>query len=97
MQNTPSRLLPFYFTADGHGFRELVKDLAAIFRIRIEVSPTVRAKEDDRWLGSCGRLLVPPSWVILRLYPLRWPRSKTYPQSFQDFRDLRSADVPFVV
>ena len=30
----------FYFTADGRvDFRELVKDLAAIFRTRIELTP----------------------------------------------------------
>ena len=61
-----SKLL-FYFTADGRiDFRELVKDLAAIFKTRIENFETVSikmAKEQNISLnpskisGNCGRLM----------------------------------------
>ena len=52
-----SKLL-FYFTADGRvDFRELVKDLAAIFRTRIEMRQ-VGIRDEARQLGGlgvCGR------------------------------------------
>lgn len=48
----------FYFTADGRiDFRELVKDLAAVFRIRIERVESVHVgttKEVQELLESCG-------------------------------------------
>ena len=54
-----SKLL-FYFTADGRvDFRELVKDLAAIFRIRIELRQ-IGVRDEAKMiggLGSCGRPL----------------------------------------
>lgn len=54
-----SKLL-FYFTADGRiDFRELVKDLAAIFRVRIELRQ-IGVRDETRILGSigiCGRAL----------------------------------------
>lgn len=52
--------LLFYFTADGRvDFRELVKDLAAIFRIRIELRQ-IGVRDEAKMiggLGSCGRPL----------------------------------------
>ncbi len=54
-----SKLL-FYFTADGRvDFRELVKDLAAIFRLRIELRQ-IGVRDEAKMiggLGSCGRAL----------------------------------------
>lgn len=50
----------FYFTADGRiDFRELVKDLAAVFRTRIELRQIgVRDETKIRGgIGICGRLL----------------------------------------
>ena len=50
----------FYFTADGRiDFRELVKDLAAVFRIRIELRQIgVRGETKIRGgIGICGRHL----------------------------------------
>lgn len=50
----------FYFTADGRiDFRELVKDLAAVFRIRIELRQIgVRDETKIRGgIGICGRPL----------------------------------------
>ena len=49
----------FYFTADGRiDFRELVKDLAAVFRIRIELRQIgVRDETRSGGIGICGRPL----------------------------------------
>ncbi len=50
----------FYFTADGRvDFRDLVKDLAAIFKIRIELRQ-IGVRDETKTLGSigvCGRSL----------------------------------------
>ena len=50
----------FYFTADGRvDFRELVKDLAAIFRTRIELRQ-IGVRDESKMiggLGPCGRVL----------------------------------------
>ncbi len=54
-----SKLL-FYFTSDGRvDFRELVKDLAAIFKIRIELRQ-IGVRDETRMIGGygiCGRPL----------------------------------------
>ena len=54
------RKLVFYFTADGRvDFRELVKDLAAVFRTRIELRQ-IGVRDQARMvggLGLCGREL----------------------------------------
>jgi len=50
----------FYFTADGRvDFRELVKDLASVFRTRIELRQ-IGVRDEAKMmgaLGACGRLL----------------------------------------
>lgn len=50
----------FYFTADGRvDFRELVKDLAAIFKTRIELRQ-IGVRDEAKMLGgigTCGRIL----------------------------------------
>lgn len=55
-----SRKIIFYFTADGRvDFRELVKDLASIFRIRIELRQ-IGVRDEARMIGGlgiCGREL----------------------------------------
>ena len=44
----------FYFTADGRiDFRDLVKDLAAIFRTRIELRQ-IGVRDEVRRMGGCG-------------------------------------------
>lgn len=52
--------LIFYFTAEGRvDFRELVKDLAAVFRTRIELRQ-IGVRDEAKMLGGigpCGRLL----------------------------------------
>lgn len=58
--------LIFFFTADGRvDFRELVKDLASVFRTRIELRQ-VGVRDETRLLGglgSCGRELCCATWM----------------------------------
>ena len=60
-----SKLL-FYFTAEGRiDFRELVKELASIFRVRIELRQ-VGVRDETKLvggLGSCGRVLCCHSYL----------------------------------
>ncbi|MCD7761591.1 MAG: stage 0 sporulation family protein [Lachnospiraceae bacterium] len=60
-----SKLL-FYFTADGRvDFRELVKDLASVFRMRIELRQ-VGVRDETKLLGGigiCGRVLCCHSYL----------------------------------
>jgi len=50
----------FYFTADGRvDFRELVKDLASVFRTRIELRQ-IGVRDEAKMMGGlgvCGRVL----------------------------------------
>lgn len=56
----------FYFTADGRiDFRELVKDLAAVFKTRIELRQ-IGVRDETKILGGigiCGRLLCCHSYL----------------------------------
>ncbi|XEC95003.1 stage 0 sporulation family protein [Paenibacillus tarimensis] len=56
----------FYFTADGRvDFRELVKDLASVFRTRIELRQ-IGVRDEAKMLGGigpCGRVLCCSSWL----------------------------------
>ncbi len=56
----------FYFTADGRiDFRELVKDLAAVFRTRIELRQ-IGVRDESKMvkgLGPCGREICCGSWL----------------------------------
>lgn len=58
--------LIFYFTADGRiDFRELVKDLASVFRTRIELRQ-IGVRDEAKnlgGLGCCGRPLCCSSWL----------------------------------
>lgn len=60
------RKLIFYFTAEGRvDFRALVKDLAAYFRMRIELRQ-IGVRDDAKMnggLGVCGRELCCTSWM----------------------------------
>ncbi len=58
--------ITFYFTADGRiDFRELVKDLAGIFRTRIDLRQIGVRDEARRFdgMGMCGRKLCCSSWL----------------------------------
>ena len=56
----------FYFTADGRvDFRELVKDLATVFRMRIELRQ-IGVRDESKMLGgvgNCGRGLCCHEWM----------------------------------
>lgn len=56
----------FYFTADGRvDFRELVKDLASVFHMRIELRQ-VGSRDEAKMLGgigSCGKRLCCTTWL----------------------------------
>lgn len=56
----------FYFTADGRiDFRQLVKDLAAVFKMRIELRQ-IGVRDEAKMLGgvgSCGRGLCCATWL----------------------------------
>lgn len=56
----------FYFTADGRvDFRELVKDLAAVFKTRIELRQ-IGVRDESKMLGGmgvCGRVLCCKSFL----------------------------------
>ncbi|MEW6276830.1 MAG: regulatory iron-sulfur-containing complex subunit RicT, partial [Bacillota bacterium] len=58
--------LIFYFTAEGRiDFRELVKDLAAVFRTRIELRQ-IGVRDEAKMmggLGCCGRELCCATWL----------------------------------
>ncbi|MGN0658860.1 MAG: stage 0 sporulation family protein [Emergencia sp.] len=56
----------FYFTADGRvDFRELVKDLASVFKMRIELRQ-IGVRDEAKMLGgigSCGKGLCCSTWL----------------------------------
>ena len=56
----------FYFTADGRvDFRELVKDLAGVFRMRIELRQ-IGVRDESKMvggIGTCGRGLCCHTWL----------------------------------
>lgn len=56
----------FYFTADGRvDFRELVKDLASVFKMRIELRQ-IGVRDEAKMLsgiGPCGKKLCCSSWL----------------------------------
>ncbi|MGN0694673.1 MAG: stage 0 sporulation family protein [Lentihominibacter sp.] len=56
----------FYFTADGRvDFRELVKDLASVFRMRIELRQ-IGVRDEAKMIGgvgNCGRGLCCNTWL----------------------------------
>ena len=56
----------FYYTADGRvDFRQLIKDMASEFRMRIEMKQIGSRQESARLggIGSCGRELCCSSWL----------------------------------
>ena len=71
----------FYFTANGRvDFRELVKDLAGVFKMRIELRQ-IGVRDEAKMLGglgSCGRPICCGTFLATSSRcPSRWPRSRT--------------------
>ena len=73
----------FYFTADGRiDFRQLVKDLAAIFKTRIELRQIGVKRRNQRFWeesefaeGVSAAILI---FLNLHLYLSEWPKSRTF-------------------
>lgn len=70
----------FYFTADGRvDFRELVKDLASIFRTRIELRQ-IGVRDEAKMLGgiglAAGCCAAPRFWAILSRYRSKWQKTR---------------------
>ena len=75
--------LLFYFTADGRiDFRELVKDLAAVFKTRIELRQIASGMRRRFWVASVSvvvRSVVIHIYRSLFRFQLRWQKSRTCP------------------
>lgn len=88
----------FYFTADGRiDFRQLVKDLAAIFKTRIELRQ-IGVRDETKILGGigiCGRsaLLSHLSFRVCTCVYQDGKRAESVTEPDQDFRCLRQIDV----
>ncbi len=90
--------LLFYFTADGRvDFRELVKDLASVFRTRIELRQ-IGVRDEAKMiggLGCCGRELCCSTYLD-DFHPVSINMAKgsePFAQSGEDFRCVRPSDV----
>lgn len=73
----------FYFTADGRvDFRELVKDLASVFKTRIELRQ-IGVRDEAKMLGgsapAAARSAARHSFRISHPFPSRWQRNRTSP------------------
>ena len=83
----------FYFTSAGRvDFRELVKDLASVFHIRIELRQ-VGTRDETKYLGGiapCGQYA-----RIQKGEHQNGQNAGPVPESGQDQRPLRAADVLF--
>ena len=72
----------FYFTADGRvDFRELVKELAGVFRTRIELRQ-IGVRDEAKcwavWASAGDRSAAPVFWGNSSLFPSRWRRSRGF-------------------
>lgn len=70
----------FYFTADGRiDFRELVKDLASVFKTRIELRQIVsatRQRSSAAWESAEESFAAIRSCPSLHRFPLKWRKSR---------------------
>lgn len=83
----------FYFTADGRiDFRELVKDLASVFKTRIELRQ-IGVRDETKikgGIGICGRSLCCNTFLS-EFVPVstRWQRAESFSeqQRFPEFAE----------
>ena len=71
----------FFFTAENRiDFRELVKDLVSVFKMRIELRQ-IGVRDEARvvggWASAAGRSAATRSPTSCGRCPSRWPRSRT--------------------
>ena len=83
--------LLFYFTAENRvDFRELVKDLAAVFRTRIELRQ-IGVRDEAKILGGlgiCGREFCCKSYMgDFQPVSIKWLRSRDFPLILRRFRE----------
>lgn len=86
----------FYFTADGRvDFRELVKDLASVFRTRIELRQ-IGVRDEAKMLGGlgiCGRpFCCKAFWASSSRFQLKWQRNRAF-RSIRLKYPARAADL----
>jgi cell fate regulator YaaT (PSP1 superfamily) len=72
----------FYFTAEGRiDFRDLVKDLASVFRTRIELRQ-IGVRDEAKMMGGigcCGRPLCCSTFLgDFEQFRFAWPKNKTF-------------------
>ena len=81
----------FYFTAEGRvDFRDLVKDLAGVFRTRIELRQ-IGVRDEAKMLGGigiCGRPFCCNSfWADSSRFRSKWPRNRAFRSIPLKFRE----------
>ena len=88
----------FYFTADGRiDFRQLVKDLASVFKTRIELRQ-IGVRDETKILGGigiCGRTLCCHTYLS-EFAPVSIKmakRAESFSEPDEDFRCLWTSDV----
>ncbi len=82
----------FYFTAEGRvDFRELVKDLASIFKTRIELRQ-IGVRDEAKMVGgiapAAGFYAATAFWANLNRVRSAWPKNRIYhliPQRYQEY------------
>ena len=88
----------FYFTADGRiDFRQLVKDLASVFKTRIELRQ-IGVRDETKILGGigiCGKdaLLSYVSFGVCAGFHQDGEGAESFSEPDEDFRCLWSSDV----
>ena len=88
----------FYFTADGRvDFRELVKDLAGMFRTRIELRQ-IGVRDEAKMIGGlgiCGRPFC--CWLVPRRLSAGLHQNGegagAFPEPCENLRHVRQTDV----
>ena len=74
--------ISFYFTSEERvDFRELVKDLAAIFKTRIElrqIGVRDESKLKEASGRAAGRFVAPHSWMNLNRFRFAWQKDKIF-------------------
>ena len=84
--------LLFYFTADGRiDFRELVKDLAAVFRTRIELRQ-IGVRDETKMMGGTALLSFLYGGFCAGFHQ-DGKGAESFPQSNQDIRCVRKTHV----
>ena len=83
----------FYFTADGRvDFRELVKDLASVFKTRIELRQ-IGVRDEAKMLGGPPRMLQSVPFGFHARFHQNGQGAEPFPFAHKDLRHMRQAYV----